>query len=47
MQIFKDPGELWKEQDQTWYTKAVSYWDNQEQSYNGGTAMHDNLFLAL
>ena len=27
--------ELWKEQDQTWYTKAVSYWDNQEQSYNG------------
>jgi hypothetical protein len=24
IQTFKDPSELWKEQDDTWYTKAVS-----------------------
>jgi hypothetical protein len=40
-QSFRNPDELWQQTQDgdgshaTWYQKAVSYWDQQEASYNG------------
>lgn len=41
LQNFRNPDELWQQTQDTdgshgtWYQKAVSYWDQQEASYNG------------
>lgn len=42
LQVYDQPDTLWKElasvpdgTQQSWYNKAVSYWDTQEASVNG------------